>query len=167
MWPLTQQPPLQNLTESRILAGFWPARLQRSQNLGGLKLTEILAEISKPQQPKTCRESRLDLGEISQSRWDSRRELGEISESQAEILAKISKSWRLNTRRDLTISAAKNSPRILARFQVRSWQDLKVLAVKNLLKISARFAEISKSWRPKHLTKKTGRYFTMSTLRSR
>ena len=104
------------------------------RDLGGQKLAEILGEISKSRRdsrrdrgeisksrrPKTRRESRL---EILRSSRDSRRDLGEISESR-----------RPKTRRDL-----KNSPRILARFQVRSRRDLKVSALKNLLRILARY----------------------------
>ena len=123
----------------------------RSQNL-----VEILAKILA----RSPNLSGQKLAEISKSRRDSRWDLGEISGSRRP-------KTRRDSHRDLKISAAKNSPRISARSQVRSRWDLKVSAVKNLLRISTRLVKISKSWRPKHLTEKTGRYFKMSTLRSR
>ena len=66
---------------------------------------------------------------ISASFWLARllRDLGEIS-----------KSRQPKTRQYLKILAAKNSPRISARFQVRSWRDLKVKVAKTSLRISAR-----------------------------
>ena len=59
----------------------------------------------------------------------------------AKILAEISKSWRPKPCRDLKTLAAKNSPRISARFQVRSRRDGNVSAVQNLLRILVRLAE--------------------------
>ena len=94
----------------------------RSQNLGGQKLTEILAEILK---------SLRDLGEISAAKNSPR--TSPRSRRDPKISSKFSpRSWR-----DLRISAAKTSPRFLLRSQNLGGQKLAEI-----------LAEISKSRQP-------------------
>ena len=108
-------------------AKFWPRSQWESRQVFGRWDCRDLSEISKSQQPKTRRDSRRDLGEISKSRRDSRWDLGEILKSRRPKTRrdshrdlKISSRFSLRSQRDLKISAAKDSPRISTRFQVRS-----------------------------------------------
>ena len=151
------------LARSQNLAENLAEILARSQNLGGQKLAEI-----------------------SKSRGDSRRDLKILA---AKNSPRISSRFSPRSWRDLRISAAKNSPRYqnlcgqkLADISksrrpkshresrqdfkvVRSWRDLKVSAVKKLAENLGETRRVI--LKPKHLTEKTGRYFKMSTLRSR
>ena len=111
-----QQVPLQNFDRDL------------GENLGEFLAGEI-AEISV--------RSRRDLGEISKTRQDSRRDLGEISKSLRHFrrdLGEILKSWQPKTRRD-----SRRDLKISSRFSPRSQRDLKISAAKDSPRISTRF----------------------------
>ena len=91
-----------------------------------------------------------DLGEISKSRQD------------LKILSTfLSRSWW-----DLRIWAAKNSPRSQNLSSQNLTEILSTISKSRQPKTHQESrrdsVEISKSWRPKHLIEKTGRYFKMS-----
>ena len=122
-----QTPPLQNFDRD-----LGENLGEYSRRVFGRRDCQDLGEISS-RRPKTRRDSRRDLGEISKSYRHSRRDLGEILKSRLPKTRrnsrrdlKISSRFSPRSRRDLKISAAKNSPRISTRFQVRSSGDPKV-----------------------------------------